>query len=203
MTGIFNKAGWTVASLLAGLFLGSNADAASRYMQVGAITSQPIGHYEFCLTHKDECSIKTANTVAPRVTEFGWNVVRQINSKVNHDIMPMTDQEIYGRDEVWAYPTDAGDCEDFALLKRKMLLEAGFSPADVLMTVVRKQDGEGHAVLTLRTADGDYILDNLASTVKLWSDTPYRYLKRQASFNTGRWVSIDNSDEVVVGAVEN
>jgi predicted transglutaminase-like cysteine proteinase len=203
MTGIFNKAGWTVASLLAGLFLGSNADAASRYMQVGAITSQPIGHYEFCQTHKDECSIKTANTVAPRVTEFGWNVVRQINSKVNHDIMPMTDQEIYGRDEVWAYPTDAGDCEDFALLKRKMLLEAGFSPADVLMTVVRKQDGEGHAVLTLRTADGDYILDNLASTVKLWSDTPYRYLKRQASFNTGRWVSIDNSDEVVVGAVEN
>src|SRR6188768_3297220 len=114
MTGIINKAGWTIASLLAGLFLGSNADAASRYMQVGAITSQPIGHYEFCLTHKDECSIKTANTVAPRVTEFGWNVVRQINSKVNHDIMPMTDQEIYGRDEVWAYPTDAGDCEDFA-----------------------------------------------------------------------------------------
>ncbi len=203
MTGIINKAGWTIASVLAGLFLASDADAASRYMQVGAITSQPIGHYEFCLSHRDECSIKTANTVAPRVTEFGWNVVRQINSKVNHDIMPMTDQEIFGRDEVWAYPKDVGDCEDFALLKRRMLIEAGFSPADVLMTVVRKQDGEGHAVLTLRTADGDYILDNLDSNVKLWSDTPYRYLKRQASFNTGRWVTIDNSDEVVVGAVEN
>jgi predicted transglutaminase-like cysteine proteinase len=203
MTGIINKAGWTIASMLAGLFLASNADAAgARFMQVGAITSQPIGHYEFCLTHKDECNIKSANTVAPRVTEFGWNVVRQINSKVNHDIMPMTDMEIFGRDEVWAYPKDVGDCEDFALLKRKMLIEAGFSPADVLMTVVRKPDGEGHAVLTVRTSDGDYILDNLDPDVKLWSETPYRFLKRQASFNTGRWVTIENSDEVVVGAVD-
>jgi predicted transglutaminase-like cysteine proteinase len=204
MTGIINKAGWTIASMLAGLFLASNADAAgARFMQVGAITSQPIGHNEFCLTHKDECNIKSANTVAPRVTEFGWNVVRQINSKVNHDIMPMTDMEIFGRDEVWAYPKDVGDCEDFALLKRKMLIEAGFSPADVLMTVVRKPDGEGHAVLTVRTSDGDYILDNLEPDVKLWSETPYRFLKRQASFNTGRWVTIENSDEVVVGAVDN
>ncbi|MBL0372578.1 transglutaminase-like cysteine peptidase [Rhizobium sp. KVB221] len=171
-------------------------------MQAGAITSQPIGHYEFCQTHKSECSVRSTNTVAPRVTEFGWNVVRQINAQVNQDIMPMTDQQIYGRDEVWAYPKEVGDCEDFVLLKRKMLMERGFSAADLLVTVVRKRDGEGHAVLTLRTSDGDYVLDNLEDTVKLWSETPYRYLKRQASFNTGRWVTIDNSDEVVVGAVE-
>lgn len=203
MTGIITKAGWTIASVLAGLLLSSNADAASRFMQVGAITSQPIGHYEFCQIHEDECNIKSANTVAPRVTEHGWDIVQDVNLKVNHDIIPMTDQELYGKDEVWAYPTYAGDCEDFALLKRRMLLQAGFSPADLLMTVVRKPDGEGHAVLTLRTSDGDYILDNLTSEVKLWSDTPYRYLKRQASFNTGRWVTIENSDEVVVGAVNN
>jgi len=202
MTKTIKHVGWTFASMLAGLFLASNAEAAAHFMQVGAITSQPIGHYEFCLTHKDECNIKSTNTVAPRVTEFGWNVIRQINSKVNHDIMPMTDQEIFGRDEVWAYPKDVGDCEDFALLKRKLLIEAGFSPADVLMTVVRKPDGEGHAVLTVRTSDGDYILDNLDTDVRLWSETSYRFLKRQASFNTGRWVTIENSDEVVVGAVE-
>jgi predicted transglutaminase-like cysteine proteinase len=203
MTGIIDKAGWAIASLLAGLLLASNAEAAARFMQVGAITSQPIGHYEFCQTHQDECNIKSANLPAPRVTDHGWDIVRSINASVNRDIVPMTDQELYGRDEVWAYPKDAGDCEDFALLKRRMLIQAGFSPADVLMTVVRKPDGEGHAVLTLRTSDGDFILDNLAGDVKLWSETPYRYLKRQASFNTGRWVTIDNSDEVVVGAVEN
>ena len=49
---------------------------------------------------------------------------------------------------------------------------------------------------------GDYVLDNLEPDVKLWSDTHYRFLKRQASFDTGRWVTIENSDEVLVGAVE-
>jgi predicted transglutaminase-like cysteine proteinase len=202
MTGIIEKAGWAVGSMLAAALMASSAEAAARFMQVGAITSQPIGHYEFCEAHRDECSVKSANAMAPRVTEFGWNAVRQINSEVNRDIMPMTDQEIFGRDEVWTYPKDVGDCEDFALLKRKLLIERGFSPADLLLTVVRKPDGEGHAVLTLRTADGDYILDNLDGQVRLWSETPYRYLKRQASFNSGRWVTIENSDEVVVGAVE-
>jgi predicted transglutaminase-like cysteine proteinase len=201
MTGIIKKAGWAIMSILAGISMASSAEAASRFMQVGAITSQPIGHYEFCQSHRAECSVKSANTVAPRVTEFGWNVVRQVNAEINHDIMPMTDEEIFGRDEVWTYPKDVGDCEDFALLKRKLLIERGFSPADLLITVVRKPDGEGHAVLTLRTADGDYILDNLDNTVKLWSETSYRFLKRQASFNTGRWVTIENSDDMVVGAV--
>jgi predicted transglutaminase-like cysteine proteinase len=196
------KAGLMVLAVLASGLIGTGAGAATRFMQTGSVTSQPIGHYVFCETHRDECSVRSASTVAPRVTEFGWDMVRQINSEVNNEIVPMTDQEIYGRDEVWAYPKDVGDCEDFALLKRKLLLDKGFSPADLLLTVVRKPDGEGHAVLTLRTSDGDYILDNLEANVKLWSQTPYRFLKRQASFNTGRWVTIDNSDEVVVGAVE-
>jgi predicted transglutaminase-like cysteine proteinase len=135
------------------------------------------------------------------VTDYGWSVVREINDKVNTEIAPMTDEEIFGRDEVWAYPTDAGDCEDFVLLKRRMLLARGFSPADVLITVVRKPDGEGHAVLTLRTSEGDYVLDNLEAGIKLWAETPYHYLKRQASFDTGRWVSIENSGDVLVGAV--
>jgi predicted transglutaminase-like cysteine proteinase len=203
MTGIIKRAGWTIVSALAGLVVAYSAQAAARHMQVGAITSQPIGHYEFCQTHKAECAVRSANTPPARVTEFGWNVVREINDRVNREIMPMTDQEIFGRDEVWAYPKDVGDCEDFALLKRKMLMEKGFSPADLLITVVRKPDGEGHAVLTLRTSDGDYVLDNLDPEIKLWSMTNYRYLKRQASFHTGRWVTIENSDEVVVGAVAN
>jgi predicted transglutaminase-like cysteine proteinase len=67
---------------------------------------------------------------------------------------------------------------------------------------VRKPDGEGHAVLTVRTMDGDYILDNLDDRVRLWTETPYRFMKRQAEYNTGRWVKIENSQDVLVGAVE-
>lgn len=175
--------------------------ATALSMQTGAITSQPIGHYEFCKTHADECDIRTRSTPAPRVTAYGWSVIRAVNEDTNHEITPMTDLELYGQDEVWAYPTTAGDCEDYVLLKRKRLMDKGFSPADVLITVVRKPDGEGHAVLTVRTAQGDFILDNLEDEVKLWTKTPYRFLKRQASFNTGRWVTIENGAEIVVGSV--
>ena len=169
-------------------------------MKTGGVTSQPIGHYEFCQTHKSECRAGVRNAPA-KVTEFGWATVRKINASVNRDITPMTDKELHGKDEYWSYPDGAGDCEDFVLLKRKKLMEKGFAPGDLLITVVRKPDGEGHAVLTLRTTQGDYILDNLNNEVKLWTQTPYRYLKRQASFHAGRWVSIENGDAVMVSSV--
>ncbi|EHS53859.1 transglutaminase family protein cysteine peptidase BTLCP, partial [Rhizobium sp. PDO1-076] len=134
--------------------------------------------------------------------DHGWSVISEINATVNHSVTPMTDLEIYGRDEVWVYPTDVGDCEDFVLLKRRKLMSAGFSAADLLITVVRKPDGEGHAVLTVRTQSGDFILDNLNDEVKLWNETRYTYLKRQASYDTGRWVTIENGNaDVLVGAL--
>ena len=169
-------------------------------MKTGGVTSQPIGHYEFCQTHKSECRAGV-RTAPAKVTDFGWSIVREINASVNRDITPMTDKELHGVDEIWSYPDGAGDCEDFVLLKRRMLMEKGFAAGDLLITVVRKPDGEGHAVLTLRTAQGDYILDNLNNEVKLWTETPYRYLKRQASFHAGRWVSIENGDAVMVSSV--
>ena len=136
------------------------------------------------------------------MTDFGWKTLTEVNLSVNERIVPMTDEELYGRDEVWTYPTDAGDCEDFVLEKRKELMAKGFPATDLLITVVRKPDGEGHAVLTVRTTQGDFVLDNLNNDVKLWTDTPYTYLKRQAAFDTGRWVSIEQSPEVVVGALQ-
>lgn len=191
-------------AVAAGLMTAASATAETKgspSMVTGGITSQPIGHYEFCQKYADECNIRSNVTPPPRVTDYGWNVIREVNTTVNTTIVAMTDMEIYGKDEVWEYPTTAGDCEDFVLLKRKKLVERGFSVADLLITVVRKPDGEGHAVLTLRTTDGDYILDNLTNDVKLWTDTNYTYLKRQASFNTGRWVSIEDGRDVLVGAL--
>ena len=170
-------------------------------MKVGGVTSQPIGHYEFCKRNRHECRGTGKRTAAPRVTEFGWKVIKDINESVNESVMPMTDYEIHGREEFWSYPDVVGDCEDYVLLKRAMLVEQGFALSDLLITVVRKPDGEGHAVLTLRTADGDFILDNLSDTVKVWTETPYTYLKRQASFHAGRWVDIENDGDVLVGSI--
>jgi predicted transglutaminase-like cysteine proteinase len=170
-------------------------------MLVGGVTSQPIGHYDFCKRNRQECRGNGKRTAAPRVTEFGWSVIKEVNESVNFSVLPMTDYEIHGREEVWSYPDVVGDCEDYVLLKRAMLVERGFSVADLLITVVRKPNGEGHAVLTLRTADGDFVLDNLNDTVRVWTETPYTYLKRQASFHPGRWVDIENGDDLMVGSI--
>lgn len=177
---------------------------APKAMVTGGVTSQPIGHYEFCRSHRNECSVRSHTGVpAPRITNRGWTVLRDVNTSVNISITPMTDADIYGREEIWTYPTDVGDCEDFVLLKRRKLIDAGFDPSDLLITVVRKPDGEGHAVLTVRSAQGDYVLDNLNDEVKLWTETPYTYLKRQASFDSGRWVTIENgTTDLMVGALK-
>ncbi|WP_025658608.1 transglutaminase-like cysteine peptidase [Rhizobium sp. IBUN] len=169
-------------------------------MVTGAATSQPIGHYDFCQGHRNECG-PNRNVSPAEMSEGKWGMVRSVNTMVNNSITPMTDKEIYGKDEVWAYPTTAGDCEDFALLKRRILIQRGISPANLLLTVVRKPDGEGHAVLTLRTSNGDFVLDNLASNIKPWFDTPYSFIKRQSSNNAGRWVTIENGRDVLVGAL--
>ncbi len=179
----------------------TSATTAPAFMQVGSVTSQPIGHYQYCQLNAADCNFKSASTTAPQVTDYGWNLVRSVNLDVNRTIVPMTDQELYGRDEVWTIPAFAGDCEDFVLLKRKILMEKGFPENALLITVVRKPDGEGHAVLTLRTSRGDYVLDNLDNEIKLWTDTPYTYLKRQATFNSGRWVTIEQNSDVLVGSL--
>ena len=177
------------------------AQQAGSAMRVGDITSQPIGHYEFCKRNRQECRGSSKLKAAPRVTDYGWSVVHDVNESVNFSVMPMTDFEMHGREEVWSYPEVVGDCEDYVLLKRALLIERGFSAADLLITVVRKPNGEGHAVLTLRTAEGDFVLDNLKDSVRSWTETPYTYLKRQASFHAGRWVDIEDGGELLVGSI--
>ncbi|TIU61170.1 MAG: transglutaminase, partial [Mesorhizobium sp.] len=165
--------------------------------------SQPIGHYDFCKANLGECSIRPANLAPAKMTDAFLRKLASITAKVNAAVKPMSDYDIYGKDEVWAFPDKGvGDCEDYVLEKRRQLYRMGVSLADLLITVVRKPDGEGHAVLTVRTDRGDYVLDNLNDKVKAWDETGYRFLKRQAIDNTGRWVSIRGGQQVLVGAVQ-
>ena len=115
----------------------------------------------------------------------------RINRWVNANIQPITDLEHWGVVERWNYPDDGyGDCEDYALEKRRMLMQAGWPREALLMTVVRDQNGDGHAVLTVKTDKGEFILDNQRDDVLLWSDTGYRFVKRQAQSDPNVWVSL-------------
>ncbi|MBL8583232.1 MAG: transglutaminase-like cysteine peptidase [Rhizobiaceae bacterium] len=186
----------------AGAVLASAVSAhASGVMATGGLTSQPIGHYEFCKANPGECSIRPRDLGPATITDALWQELTGVNRDENRANSPMTDIDHNGKDEVWAYPDGYGDCEDYVLEKRRQLNRLGMSLADLLITVVRKPDGEGHAVLTVRTDKGDFILDNLNDAVKPWDETGYRFLKRQAADNTGRWVSIREGQTTLVGAV--
>lgn len=177
------------------------ASALPSNMSIVGKANPPIGHYEFCKTYSAECSGHYANIGPIALTQDGWQEILDVNYTVNTSIQPLTDQDIYGVEERWAYPRTVGDCEDYALLKRKMLIDRGFSPSDLLMTVVLQPNGEGHAVLTVRTDHGDLILDNMRNKVLLWSDTEYTYLKRQSSDDPGRWVKLQDGRTTAVGSV--
>lgn len=177
----------------------SQAEARENaFMETGKLTSIPIGHYQFCKQRPFECNTKTRGDVRVQLTKANWQSLLEVNYQSNRAIQAVTDADLYGTEEHWTYPQHAGDCEDYVLIKRQRLMEQGWPPAALLITVVRQPNGEGHAVLTVRTDRGDLILDNLEDRVMVWNETPYTYLKRQSKNHTGKWELIQDSR---VGAV--
>ncbi|MCO5066002.1 MAG: transglutaminase-like cysteine peptidase [Rhizobiaceae bacterium] len=170
-------------------------------MSTGARTTQPIGHYEFCKRLPGECRPNGHLAQPARMTRDLMQRLNAVNYAVNAAVSPKTDMEVWGKDEVWSYPDGVGDCEDYVLEKRRILISAGLSPSNALITVVRQPNGEGHAVLTVRTTAGDYILDNLEPGIHRWDETAYTYLKRQSEKNSGQWLSITDGRADAVASV--
>lgn len=178
------------------------AGTATSAMPIGPATTTPIGWIMFCQQNDGECRPLPAEPSTPReLDEALLSLASDINRRVNDAVQPITDRAQYGVEERWTYPHGRGDCEDFALEKRRALHEAGIPMADLLMTVVRKPNGEGHAVLALRTEGGDLLLDNLDKRVRAWNETNYTFVKRQSSADPNVWLSIVRGADVAVGAV--
>jgi predicted transglutaminase-like cysteine proteinase len=135
------------------------------------------------------------------LTDKNWAQLVKVNAEVNADVVPETDEDQYHVAEFWTYPDGFGDCEDIALQKRKELIADGWPASTLLMTVVKQADGEGHAVLMVRTDRGDLVLDNQDGRILVWNQTPYQFLKRQSQANSGQWVALrDNRDVIVATA---
>jgi predicted transglutaminase-like cysteine proteinase len=90
----------------------------------------------------------------------------EINRAINLAIRPMSDLAQYGAIDVWSSPlvtfaTGAGDCEDYAIAKFVALRQAGISPDDLRIVVMRDTiHGEDHAVAAARLEGHWLMLDN-------------------------------------------
>jgi predicted transglutaminase-like cysteine proteinase len=153
--------------------------------------ARPVAAWvDFCRRHPSECAVDTSEPQTIAMTPDLWRTILSTNRRVNARIKPKTDMEHWGVVDRWDLPDDGyGDCEDYQLLKRKLLAERGLPRRAMRMTVVIDDLGEGHAVLMIRTDRGDYILDNKTSAVLPWRDTGYTYVKREGQDSTA-WVSL-------------
>jgi predicted transglutaminase-like cysteine proteinase len=119
-----------------------------------------------------------ATTIA--LTAKRYDRIVEINSLVNSTIRARTDLDHWGVLDRWDLAEDGtGDCEDYQLLKRKMLVQAGFPRRAMSMAVVLDFEGNGHAVLILHTTKGDIILDNLYQAPIGWRESGYLFVKRE------------------------
>jgi predicted transglutaminase-like cysteine proteinase len=190
-----SRISWIAAAALVTMSRGAAAaDEHALYASAGDVTRPPIGWIEFCADLPSECNVASTKPQDVVMSSEAWKQLTFINDWVNHTIKPMTDLNHYGVIEKWAYPDDGyGDCEDYVLLKRRMLMQAGWPREALLITVVRDKNGDGHAVLTVKSDRGEFILDNQVSDIVLWSDTGYRFVKRQSQSDPNVWVSLGDS----------
>ncbi|MEN9856586.1 MAG: hypothetical protein RLZZ157_1712, partial [Pseudomonadota bacterium] len=155
-----------------------------------------------------QSGVDTNTAAAQAILPIGWTVetramVNQINRRINDAMIGSTDLIAFGRQELWTFPLSAperptgrsrplADCEDFALEKRRALLEAGV-PASALYLAVAVSEQTGlHAVLVVATDQGDFVLDNMNDWVVEWSKTNYVWIKRQTSTSMLDWAFVGN-----------
>lgn len=173
----------------------ANALPIASAAAVGSEASVPYGWADFCRRYTGECNTTPQQPEAIALTARAWRQIQRINSYVNATVVPVSDMDHWGVVDQWDYPSDhKGDCEDYALLKRKMLMDAGLPRSAILMTVVRDLHDEGHAVLTVKTDHGDFVLDNVNAEVRGWTATGYRFVKRQSEEDPNVWRTLRGED---------
>lgn len=161
------------------------------FIRIGLPVLAPFGWTSFCERYAVECAAGPDAPGEIEATDANLQIVERINRLVNHRVTPLSDREHWGSEERWDIPQDGmGDCEDYALYKRKLLMSLGMPRQALLMTVVFDQQNAAHAVLMVKTSKGDFILDNMTNEIVLWSKSEYRFVKRQSQEHPNLWVSV-------------
>lgn len=176
----------SVAALLA---LPSQVQAGENaFLESRMAVSPPLGASDLCKTTKWACQ---SGDTSAGISTGQLDLAASINRRVNRSVREISDMAQYGRPEYWGLPTSlGGDCEDFALLKKKLLIQQGVNARSLLIATVLDRGRNSHAVLVMRTDDGDFILDNLDDRVLHWQSTGYTFLRMQDPANLAGWTAV-------------
>ena len=111
----------------------------------------PPQYIAFCRNNASDC--KAGGKSTEKYTSDLRMTLEKVNSRVNRAIKPREETN-----DVWSVNVSQGDCEDYALTKRRQLIRAGVSPSALRMASVITQQGVGHAVLLVNTDRGQFVL---------------------------------------------
>ena len=151
----------------------------------------PSGYVAFCDRNTDECAAHPDQPDRISLTAETWAKLQKVNLVVNTAIRPEEDREHYGVADFWTVPVDgAGDCEDYVLAKRKMLVLLGLPEPALRITVVLDHGTVRHAVLTVATDRGDFVLDSLKDEILATDQTDYVWVERQDRASRTGWVAL-------------
>ena len=171
---------------------GSSGLMSSTSMPEGSPTdAAPPGFVSFCYRFADQCAASPKDATVVHLDVISQAVLDRVNRSVNRAIRPEDDQKHYGRAEYWDIPTDGfGNSKDYALTKRRDLINAGLSARALRVAIVITPWNNRQAVLTVVTDRGDLVLDNLTDDIKPWTDTGYQWIARQDGGGELGWVTL-------------
>lgn len=142
------------------------------------------------MKYTNQCRNQNTSYKEPIVTVYLYNLLYKTNIEVNNQIAPLSDIKHWGISESWDLPYDGkGDCEDYAMMKKKLLIEAGIPDNSLVYTVGIMPSGERHTVLVVKTNQGDFILDNLNDEILPWRNSSYKLERQQSSQNQNIWLA--------------
>jgi predicted transglutaminase-like cysteine proteinase len=174
-------------ALAASLNACAMAPPAPTEMPLGAATSQPIGAMLFCAAHAGECADKARAITRIEITDERLAQLRAVQYEVNRRIDPTGAIEV-----AWHYASGGkGTCVQYAMEKRRQLIERGWPASSLQLATVTTRQGEGHLVLVAATTQGELVLDNLREDITPWQVLPYRWIARQEGASLAQWVSIN------------
>lgn len=157
--------------------------APASLMHEARAQATPLGYLSFCSTYSSQCTSAGAHERV-QLTPDVWKTIRQVNTEINDRITPDAGKGAYS----WSLDTTSGNCNDYAVQKRKALIDRGLPAAALSLSVVLTRRGVGHLVLTVRTDRGDYVLDNLRHAIVAWDHTGYRFNRVQSIDDPQAWV---------------
>ena len=178
------------AASVSAVLLGSGEARSNEgaFLSSRMTVSAPAGASNLCTRYTWACA--RSASVTP-VSPAQMTLAATLNRQINRQVRSVSDQAQYGKQEHWALPTArGGDCEDFALLKKKRLMQAGVDPQNLLITTALDRRRNAHAVLIMRTPQGDFVLDNLRDDIVHWQRTGYTFLRMQNPANPALWTAV-------------